>query len=111
MGADDESEAFITAQRPSGAAARAYGRDNAAAAAQMGSPLTWSEPLKRYVNRAFASCSSDAERNKMEETLKALITARTTTGTVVSALSQDILAPHVDAQGVAMPSMVDASFF
>jgi hypothetical protein len=79
LGADDESEAFVTAHRPSAAAGRAAharGAAAAAAAAHAASPLAWSDSLKRYVNRAFASCSSDAERNKMEESLKAVITAR-----------------------------------
>lgn len=61
----DEPEAFVPT-------APAREKREAASAAPV-----WSTALKQYVNRAFATCSSDLARNKMEELLKEKITTLT----------------------------------
>lgn len=67
---EDEPEAFIAAQPRS-----TRGQVKPAAPTAV-----WSASLKEYVNRAFATCSSDLLRNRMEDLLKDKITAITTAG-------------------------------
>eukprot|EP00038_Savillea_parva_P009413 m.183380 g.183380 ORF g.183380 m.183380 type:complete len:686 (-) comp15800_c0_seq1:100-2157(-) len=90
----DEPEAFVTAvPRGGGGGAMGYTRrpsgtlvgtttDPAAAGASASGQqqAVWSPALKSYVNRAFATCSSDLARNQMEELLKEKITAVTVAG-------------------------------